>query len=160
MRKAAISCWNLVSPFAAGIGIASAAVSFIIGLYYNTMVAWTLLYLWDSASQRPLPFAACPAAQTSPTHSKASPKASDLVNNSSESECQVRDFTINLWLALRMRHCWRPMRANLLEKQTHNCAGQIHFHAHTRKHTMGQISDFTWRAQFSVSRSAGAKAMG
>ena len=74
MRKAAVSCWNLVSPFAAGIGLASAAVSFVIGLYYNTMVAWTLLYLWGSAStvvgtmkqqqhhQPPLPFSVCPAA--------------------------------------------------------------------------------------------------
>uniref|UniRef100_A0A6G1SP16 Sodium-dependent neutral amino acid transporter SLC6A17 n=1 Tax=Aceria tosichella TaxID=561515 RepID=A0A6G1SP16_9ACAR len=51
-RKAAISCWNLVSPFAVGIGIASAAVSFLIGLYYNTMVAWTLLYTWASLNHK------------------------------------------------------------------------------------------------------------
>ena len=55
MRKAAISCWNLVSPFAAGIGLASAAVSFLIGLYYNTMVAWTLIYTWRATTNQLLP---------------------------------------------------------------------------------------------------------
>lgn len=115
MRKAAVSAWNLVSPFAAGIGIASAAVSFIIGLYYNTMVAWTLLYLFASATSardRPLPFAVCPAAQptgarmeasrlqpptpSTPTIRSASgspltdvANSTALGNNSSETECQV-----------------------------------------------------------------------
>lgn len=69
MRKAAISCWNLVSPFAAGIGIASALVSFLVGLYYNAMVAWTMLYLWDSSksalSKSELPFSICPRASSS-----------------------------------------------------------------------------------------------
>lgn len=64
MRKAAISCWNLVSPFAAGIGLASAAVSFIVGLYYNTLVAYTLIYLFasltSSTSGKDLPFSHCP----------------------------------------------------------------------------------------------------
>lgn len=57
MRKAAVSCWNLVSPLAAGIGLASAAVSFLIGLYYNTMVAWTLIYAWKAITSQ-LPRAA------------------------------------------------------------------------------------------------------
>lgn len=61
MRKAAISCWNLVSPFAAGIGLASAAVSFLIGLYYNTMVAWTLIYTWAATTNR-LPPGDCPSS--------------------------------------------------------------------------------------------------
>lgn len=67
MRKASISCWNLISPFAAGIGLASAAVSFTIGLYYNTMVAWTLMYTWSSIEARlqksPLPFTVCPSGE-------------------------------------------------------------------------------------------------
>lgn len=103
MRKAAISCWNLVSPLAAGIGLASAAVSFIIGLYYNTMVAWTLLYLWGSAtSPRPLPFTVCPVyskstsnytrSQTETISSSSSISNSNKgssANNSDEIECQV-----------------------------------------------------------------------
>jgi len=64
MRKASISCWNLISPLLAGIGLASAAVSFLIGLYYNTMVSWTLMYCWSSIWARiqsaSLPFTVCP----------------------------------------------------------------------------------------------------
>lgn len=98
MRKAAISCWNLVSPFAAGIGIASAAVSFVIGLYYNTMVAWTLLYLWGSLTQKPLPFTVCPPENGGePRNSSGSGSgpvltADSLSSNeaSGETECQVR----------------------------------------------------------------------
>ena len=80
MRKAAISCWNLVSPLAAGIGLASCAVAFLIGLYYNTMVAWTLLYLWGSLTRRPLPFAHCPSA-----------------NSTGWAECQVSLEPSRLW---------------------------------------------------------------
>lgn len=101
MRKAAISCWNLVSPFAAGIGIASAAVSFVIGLYYNTMVAWTLLYLWGSLiHQDPLPYSVCPPHSYSHT-SEASVFLKNNINNktianeplksSAELECQVSE---------------------------------------------------------------------
>lgn len=96
MRKAAISCWNLVSPFAAGIGLASAAVSFVIGLYYNTMVAWTLLYLWGSSSaalgsirsskKAPLPFSACPAQERDQLRAEVSGQTD---NSSIETECQV-----------------------------------------------------------------------
>lgn len=113
MRKAAISCWNLVSPFAAGIGIASAAVSFIIGLYYNTMVAWTLIYLWDSSNSSNstnLPYSRChkldqasSSGQTLATftstnkHTGISKQANGFIQatagiqptNSSNNECQV-----------------------------------------------------------------------
>lgn len=111
MRKAAVSCWNLVSPFAAGIGLASAAVSFIIGLYYNTMVAWTLLYLFASATSardRPLPFAVCPAAAAtleaaagatlSAARNLSGASSGAPANSSGESECQVSDR----WLGARL----------------------------------------------------------
>lgn len=114
MRKAAISCWNLVSPFAAGIGIASAAVSFVIGLYYNTMVAWTILYLWGSSSamlvdrgaSKKLPFSQCPAGDDRRVAQEAPPKEvapdGSSANSSSggggggiaiETECQVSRTT-------------------------------------------------------------------
>lgn len=87
-----------MSPFAAGIGIASAAVSFVIGLYYNTMVAWTLLYLWGSATQKPLPFTVCPEKGEQPRNSSSGTgsgpvfTADSLSSNeaSGETECQVR----------------------------------------------------------------------
>lgn len=94
MRKAAISCWNLVSPFAAGIGIASAMVSFTIGLYYNTMVAWTLLYLWDtsnSSNSTNLPYSHCHYkwAQQAKVQDSPSSKSDDNAN-----ECQVSSWLL------------------------------------------------------------------
>ncbi len=36
--------WKQVSPYTAGIGIASGVVSFNVSLYYNTIIAWCLSY--------------------------------------------------------------------------------------------------------------------
>ena len=49
-----------VSPYLGGIGLASAAVSFSVALYYNTIMAWCLLYLVQSF-QDPLPWSTCPS---------------------------------------------------------------------------------------------------
>lgn len=46
LRKGAIGVWNQVSPYAGGIGIASCFVSLSVGLYYNTIIAWCLYYLF------------------------------------------------------------------------------------------------------------------
>ncbi|XP_061166600.1 uncharacterized protein LOC133175501 [Saccostrea echinata] len=59
LRKGAIGAWNQISPYLAGIGIASAMVSFWVSLYYNTIIAWCLYYLVNSF-QSPLPWAECP----------------------------------------------------------------------------------------------------
>lgn len=48
-----------VSPWLGGIGIASAIVSFIVALYYNTIIAWCLIYLFHSF-ESPLPWSECP----------------------------------------------------------------------------------------------------
>ena len=61
-----------MSPFVAGIGLASATVSFVIGLYYNTMVSWTLLYLFAAVTRRPLPFGECPAEEGEATAAASS----------------------------------------------------------------------------------------
>lgn len=104
MRKAAISCWQLVSPFAAGIGLASAVVSFIVGLYYNTMVAWTLLYLYGASSRvktTRLPFAECPALPQTTAHLTAQVPA--IAAPSNETECQVSKNTFPVSRALLAR---------------------------------------------------------
>ena len=44
LRKGAIGVWTQVSPYLAGVGIASAFVSFNVALYYNTIISWCLLY--------------------------------------------------------------------------------------------------------------------
>uniref|UniRef100_A0A8D8MEV7 Transporter n=1 Tax=Cacopsylla melanoneura TaxID=428564 RepID=A0A8D8MEV7_9HEMI len=59
LRKGAIGVWNHVSPYLVGIGIASAVVSFNVALYYNTVIAWCLLYFLQSF-QPQLPWAQCP----------------------------------------------------------------------------------------------------
>lgn len=88
-----------MSPFAAGIGLASAAVSFVIGLYYNTMVAYTLMYLWHSALERPLPYTQCPSIEFDSDSTEVSAKSNsirrginDRINVSAHdhtNECQV-----------------------------------------------------------------------
>lgn len=48
-----------MSPFLGGIGISSAVVSYIVALYYNTIIAWCLIYFLHSF-ESPLPWADCP----------------------------------------------------------------------------------------------------
>lgn len=59
LRKGAIGVWQQVNPYLAGIGISSAIVSFIVAIYYNTIISWCLLYLFHSI-EKPLPWAECP----------------------------------------------------------------------------------------------------
>lgn len=59
LRKGAIGVWSQVSPYLGGIGISSAVVSYIVALYYNTIIAWCLIYLLHSF-ESPLPWAECP----------------------------------------------------------------------------------------------------
>ncbi|GAB0089144.1 Transporter [Sergentomyia squamirostris] len=59
LRKGAIGVWQQVSPYLGGIGISSAVVSYIVALYYNTIIAWCLIYFLHSF-ESPLPWAECP----------------------------------------------------------------------------------------------------
>lgn len=59
LRKGAIGCWNQVSPYLGGLGIAAAVVSFNVALYYNTIMAWCMYYMVESF-QNPLPWSSCP----------------------------------------------------------------------------------------------------
>lgn len=46
LRKGAIGVWSQVSPYLGGIGITSSLVSFNVAIYYNTIIAWCLYYLF------------------------------------------------------------------------------------------------------------------
>lgn len=59
LRKGAIGVWQEVSCYLGGIGISSAIVSYIVALYYNTIIAWCLIYFLHSF-ESPLPWAECP----------------------------------------------------------------------------------------------------
>ncbi|KAL5022464.1 hypothetical protein ScPMuIL_001619 [Solemya velum] len=62
LRKGAIGAWNEICPYLGGIGIACAFVSFWVALYYNTIIAWCLVYFVQSF-QSPLPWAECPGTK-------------------------------------------------------------------------------------------------
>uniref|UniRef100_A0AAY5L206 Transporter n=1 Tax=Esox lucius TaxID=8010 RepID=A0AAY5L206_ESOLU len=59
LRKGSVGVWSSVNPYLTGIGIASMFVSFLVGLYYNTIMAWIMWYLFNSF-QDPLPWSQCP----------------------------------------------------------------------------------------------------
>ncbi|XP_040909073.1 sodium-dependent neutral amino acid transporter B(0)AT1-like [Toxotes jaculatrix] len=61
LRKGSVGVWRAISPYLTGIGIASMLVSFLVGLYYNTLIAWIMWYFFNSF-QDPLPWAQCPLA--------------------------------------------------------------------------------------------------
>ncbi|KAF3833653.1 hypothetical protein F7725_024857 [Dissostichus mawsoni] len=59
LRMGSIGVWNSISPMLGGVGIASMIVSFLVGIFYNTILAWVLWYFFHSF-QNPLPWSQCP----------------------------------------------------------------------------------------------------
>ncbi|XP_034049824.1 sodium-dependent neutral amino acid transporter B(0)AT2-like [Thalassophryne amazonica] len=59
IRQGSIGVWKYISPRMAGIGYSSCIVCFFVALYYNVILAWSLLYLGMSF-QYPLPWEQCP----------------------------------------------------------------------------------------------------
>lgn len=59
LRRGSLGVWNAISPYLGGVGIASVIVSFLVGLYYNMIIAWCFYYLFASW-QNPLPYSSCP----------------------------------------------------------------------------------------------------
>ncbi|XP_061086170.1 sodium-dependent neutral amino acid transporter B(0)AT1-like [Conger conger] len=59
LRKGSVGVWTAIHPYLGGVGIASMLVSFLVGLYYNTIMAWVMWYLFNSF-QDPLPWSHCP----------------------------------------------------------------------------------------------------
>ncbi|XP_068611089.1 sodium-dependent neutral amino acid transporter B(0)AT3-like [Brachionichthys hirsutus] len=59
LRTGSVGVWNSISPYLGGLGVASMAVSFLVGLFYNMILAWILWYFFHSF-QNPLPWRNCP----------------------------------------------------------------------------------------------------
>uniref|UniRef100_A0A674CVJ3 Transporter n=1 Tax=Salmo trutta TaxID=8032 RepID=A0A674CVJ3_SALTR len=74
LRMGSIGVWNSISPYLGGVGVASMVVSFCVSLFYNTIVAWVLWYLFNSF-QEPLPWSQCPL-----NHNNTGMKQSTPVN--------------------------------------------------------------------------------
>nr|XP_057903665.1 sodium-dependent neutral amino acid transporter B(0)AT1-like [Doryrhamphus excisus] len=59
LRKGSVGVWRAISPYLTGVGIASMLVSFLVAVYYNTLIAWIMWYFFNSF-QSPLPWTQCP----------------------------------------------------------------------------------------------------
>ncbi|XP_034854681.1 sodium-dependent neutral amino acid transporter B(0)AT1 [Mirounga leonina] len=59
LRKGSVGVWSSIHPALKGLGIASMFVSFMVGFYYNTIIAWVMWYFFNSF-QDPLPWSECP----------------------------------------------------------------------------------------------------
>ncbi|KAL2080628.1 hypothetical protein ACEWY4_024421 [Coilia grayii] len=59
LRSGSVGVWRSISPYLTGVGIASMLVSFVVGMYYNTIMAWVMWYFFNSF-QSPLPWSQCP----------------------------------------------------------------------------------------------------
>ncbi|ODN05724.1 Sodium-dependent neutral amino acid transporter B(0)AT3 [Orchesella cincta] len=58
-RKGLIYAWNEISPWVGGIGICCGWLCFVVGLYYNTLIAYCISYLIDSFT---IPWKDCASA--------------------------------------------------------------------------------------------------
>uniref|UniRef100_A0A3B4AB52 Multifunctional fusion protein n=1 Tax=Periophthalmus magnuspinnatus TaxID=409849 RepID=A0A3B4AB52_9GOBI len=59
LRAGSVGVWTSISPYMGGLGVASLFVSFLVGLFYNMILAWILWYFFHSF-QSPLPWTDCP----------------------------------------------------------------------------------------------------
>uniref|UniRef100_A0A3Q1G9V4 Transporter n=1 Tax=Acanthochromis polyacanthus TaxID=80966 RepID=A0A3Q1G9V4_9TELE len=59
LRAGTMGVWSAIHPYLAGIGITSMSISLIVGVYYNTIIAWIMWYFFNSF-QDPLPWSQCP----------------------------------------------------------------------------------------------------
>ncbi|XP_060051477.1 sodium-dependent neutral amino acid transporter B(0)AT2 isoform X2 [Erinaceus europaeus] len=83
IRRGSIGVWNYISPKLGGIGFSSLIVCFLVALYYNVVIGWSLFY-FSQSFQNPLPWDQCP-----------------LVKNAShtfvEPECEKSSATTYYW---------------------------------------------------------------
>ncbi|XP_021114241.1 sodium-dependent neutral amino acid transporter B(0)AT3 isoform X2 [Heterocephalus glaber] len=59
LRRGSIGVWTAISPYLGGVGLGCFTVSFLVSLYYNTVLVWVLWYFLNSF-QQPLPWSTCP----------------------------------------------------------------------------------------------------
>ncbi|XP_035876189.1 inactive sodium-dependent neutral amino acid transporter B(0)AT3 isoform X2 [Phyllostomus discolor] len=59
LRQGSVGVWTTISPYLGGVGLGCLTLSFLISLYYNTVLSWVLWYFLNSF-QQPLPWGSCP----------------------------------------------------------------------------------------------------
>jgi hypothetical protein len=58
LRRGSVACWNEISPYLGGIGIACLFVSFLVSVYYNMIIGWSFYYMFISMQEH-LPYQSC-----------------------------------------------------------------------------------------------------
>ncbi|XP_029796970.1 inactive sodium-dependent neutral amino acid transporter B(0)AT3 isoform X2 [Suricata suricatta] len=81
LRRGSVGVWKAVSPYLGGVGLGCLTVSFLVSLYYNTVLTWVLWYFLNSF-QSPLPWGSCPL---------------DLNRTGLEAECQASSPVSYFW---------------------------------------------------------------
>ncbi|KAK4805237.1 hypothetical protein QYF61_014745 [Mycteria americana] len=94
LRQGSVGVWRTISPRLAGIGLASCLVCVFVALYYNVIIAWSLLYLARSF-QHPLPWQSCPSA--GPNHTGGGPQGARSGVGGGEPECALSSPTTYFW---------------------------------------------------------------
>ncbi|XP_022368186.1 sodium-dependent neutral amino acid transporter B(0)AT3 [Enhydra lutris kenyoni] len=81
LQRGSIGVWTAISPYLGGVGLGCLTVSFLVSLYYNTVLSWVLWYLLNSF-QDPLPWSSCPL---------------DINHTAFEAECQASSTVSYFW---------------------------------------------------------------
>ncbi|XP_063778731.1 sodium-dependent neutral amino acid transporter B(0)AT1 [Pseudophryne corroboree] len=108
LRTGSVGVWSAIHPTLKGVGIASMFVSFLVGLYYNTIIAWVMWYFFNSF-QEPLPWSTCPLNQTGVVSEceRSSPVDyfwyRETLNTSKSIE---ESGTLQWWLVLSLACAW------------------------------------------------------
>uniref|UniRef100_H0VH68 Transporter n=1 Tax=Cavia porcellus TaxID=10141 RepID=H0VH68_CAVPO len=97
LRRGSIGVWTAISPYLGGVGLGCFTVSFLVSLYYNTVLVWVLWYFLNSF-QQPLPWGTCPPNLNrtgicrQPAHSHRGGSVAGLVE-----ECQGSGTVSYFW---------------------------------------------------------------
>ncbi|XP_051871693.1 solute carrier family 6 member 19a, tandem duplicate 1 [Pristis pectinata] len=110
MRKGSVGAWSSIHPYLKGVGIASMLVSFLVGLYYNSIIALVLWYIFNSF-QEPLPWSDCPLTPNGTGYvdecAKSSPVDYYWYRETLNISTSVNDSgTIQWWLLLSLICAW------------------------------------------------------
>ncbi|XP_069766151.1 sodium-dependent neutral amino acid transporter B(0)AT1-like [Narcine bancroftii] len=110
LRKGSVGVWSSIHPYLKGVGIASMLVSFLVGLYYNSIIALVLWYIFNSF-QEPLPWSNCPRTENGTAYveecARSSPVDYYWYRETLNISTSINDSgTIQWWLLLSLICAW------------------------------------------------------
>ncbi|XP_056331939.1 solute carrier family 6 member 19b [Danio aesculapii] len=110
LRKGSVGVWRTINPYMLGVGIASMCVSFLVSLYYNTIIAWVMWYFFNSF-QDPLPWSQCPINENRtgpiPECGKSSPVDYFWYRETLNTSAAIDDTGgLQVWMVLCLISAW------------------------------------------------------